>query len=115
MASLTTSPRRVKPSRHATLGNPVNGHYPLLITVAKGAKVEKSGYYVEALPCDLGGRAFRVHKLPHEVEEGQDPAYDVQLDGANSSCTCLGHLRWGHKTVCRHVACLQALVSRNRL
>jgi hypothetical protein len=115
---MTTQPatrNRVKPSRHATLGAPVNGHYPLLITVTRGARVEKSGYYVEALACDLGGRAFRVHKLPHEVEEGQDPAYDVHLDGANSSCTCLGHLRWGHKTVCRHVACLLALVSRNRI
>jgi hypothetical protein len=115
MASLTTRRPRVKASRSAQLGAPVTGHYPLLITVTKGARVERSGYYVQPLDSPMGGRAFRVHKLPHQVEEGRPDHYDVHLAGAHSTCECLGHLRHGHRTVCKHVACLQALVSRNRI
>jgi hypothetical protein len=115
MKSLTATKSRVKPSRSAQLGAPVNGVFPLLLTVTKGAKVERFGYYVEPLASDLGGRAFRLTKLPHQVEEGQDPAYDVLLYGNDSSCSCLGFLRWGHRGPCKHISACAALVSRNRI
>jgi hypothetical protein len=105
---------RTRPERHATLGNPVAGVYPLLLTVAKGQKVEKFGYYLSALPCDLGGRAFRLTKVEHQIADGPDH-YDVLIDGANHSCECLGHLRHGHKTVCKHAAALRALVAGGKL
>jgi hypothetical protein len=108
MKSLTSPRPRVKPSRSATLGNPVNGHYPLTLTVGK----QRFGYYLEALPCDIGGKAFRLTKLAHQVEEGQPDHYDVHLDGASSSCECLGHLRHHH---CKHQDVLRVLLATRRL
>jgi hypothetical protein len=114
MKSLTTTRNRVKPSRSAQLGAPVNGVFPLVLTVTKGAKVERFGYYLERLPSDIGGKAFRLTKVAHQVDGGPDH-YDVRLDGAGHSCECLGHLRHGHKTVCKHAACLRALVASGRI
>jgi hypothetical protein len=76
---------------------------------------QRFGYYLEALPSDIGGKAFRLTKVAHQVEEGHDPSYDVLLHGPDSSCTCLGMLRWGHRHPCKHISALQALVSRNRI
>lgn len=39
----------------------------------------------------------------------------VTLSPAGNHCDCLGHRRWGHKTVCRHVAALLALRERGRI
>jgi hypothetical protein len=120
MASLATPARpvkasRPKPERRMNLGTPVNGVYPLLITVGEGERAKRFGYYLEALPADFGV-AFRLTKLAHQVEEGHDPYYDVLLDPrGHHSCTCLGNLRWGHKTRCKHVAALAALVAGGKL
>jgi hypothetical protein len=106
---------RPKPPRRATLGAPVNGVYPLLVTVGTGEKAQRFGYYVEALPCDFG-LAFRFTKLEHQVEEGMQDHYDVRLDPrGHHSCECLGFLRHGHKTVCKHVAACVALVASGKL
>lgn len=55
---------------------------------------EKVDYY-RVHPKE-GGRAFVVSKMP----DGEH--YNV-VDG---TCTCKGHVRWGH---CRHAAGLKAL------
>ena len=31
------------------------------------------------------------------------------------SCECKGHLQHGHKTVCRHLACVRALIAAGKL
>jgi hypothetical protein len=89
--------------------------YPLLIVVGAGDKAQRYGYYVEPLACDFG-LAFRFTKLAHQVEEGHDSYYDVLLDPrGHHECFCLGHLRHGHRTVCKHVAVAAALVEAGRL
>jgi hypothetical protein len=111
MPSITpTAPARKasRQERHATLGNPVNNVYPLLLTVGK----QHFGYYLEALPSDIGGRAFRLTKVEHQIEEGQPDHYDVHLDGASSSCECLGHLRHHH---CKHQDVLRVLLATHRI
>jgi hypothetical protein len=55
MASITKAPSAVKcsrpkPERTCRLGNPVNGVYPLLLTVGTGPKAKRFGYYVHPLP-----------------------------------------------------------------
>jgi hypothetical protein len=93
----------------------VNGVYPLLVTVGTGDKAQRFGYYLQPLPADFG-LAFRLTKLAHQVEAGMPDHYDVRLDPrGRHSCECLGHLRHGHKTVCRHVAACVALVASGKL
>jgi predicted nucleic acid-binding Zn finger protein len=42
--------------------------------------------------------------------------YHVHLDDATGdSCDCLGHIRWGHKTVCKHVAGIKACLQAGRI
>jgi hypothetical protein len=115
MATLTSSRNRVKPRRTCRLGSPTAGVYPLVITTGTGPKAQRFGYYVQPLPSDIGGRAFRLTKVEHQVEEGHDPSYDVLLHGADSQCSCLGFLRWGHRGPCKHISACAALVSRNRI
>jgi hypothetical protein len=62
-----------------SLGHPVNGVYPLLVTVSQGEKAQRFGYYLQPLPADFG-LAFRLTKLAHQVEEGMPSFYDVRLD-----------------------------------
>lgn len=63
-------------------------------------------YHVRELKCQLGGRAFRV------VKQDGSAGYDVRVDGYNSSCECLGCLRWNR---CRHVDALAVLIGRGQL
>jgi hypothetical protein len=120
MTSLTATARTVKtsrprPERRMTLGAAVNGVFPLLVTVGEGEKAKKYGYYLEAIPADFG-LAYRFTKLAHQIEEGMPAYYDVHLDPrGRHSCECLGHLRHGHKTRCRHVAACAALVVSGKL
>src|SRR5438132_6292072 len=59
-------------------------------------------YAFEEIPCAIGGRGFRMHRL----ESGQH--YHVRIDGApESSCECLGYLAHGR---CRHIVALQTLI-----
>lgn len=39
----------------------------------------------------------------------------VVLAPTGNTCTCPGFRRWGHKTVCRHVAAILALRERGRI
>jgi hypothetical protein len=97
-ATRTRKPRP-KPVRSARLypGSPA------LLVLTQGK--EAADYFVE----DLGRPGcFRLRKpLPETT------TYDVDL-GAGS-CECLGHLRHGHRTVCKHRAALAALAAAGRL
>ncbi|MDY3558009.1 hypothetical protein R5W23_000729 [Gemmata sp. JC673] len=57
--------------------------------------------------CDIGGRGFAVHRL------GQGELYHVRVGRPeDTSCECLGFLRWGY---CKHVTGLAALIRNGRL
>jgi hypothetical protein len=60
-----------------------------------------------------GTHGYRLIKLG---ERANGQSYDVLLDlvGNFHECDCLGHLRWSHRTVCKHVAGLLKLIF-NRL
>lgn len=63
-------------------------------------------YTVIETPCTIGGRGFLVHK-----HEDVYP-YQVHIEGRNSSCSCLGCLRWNR---CKHVDALAVLINRGQL
>lgn len=75
------------------------------------ARSEK-GYYVDRLASEYGA-AYRLTKLIRKA--GEPDHYDVCLDGDEATCECLGHLKHGHKTVCRHVAALRCLRQRGSI
>ncbi|MBY0460527.1 MAG: hypothetical protein K2V38_24695 [Gemmataceae bacterium] len=60
-------------------------------------------YTFRELRCEIGGRGFAVHRL------GQGELYHVRVgDGPDdTSCECMGFLRWDH---CKHIAGLRALI-----
>lgn len=68
----------------------------------------RSHYYTFCeIPCDIGGRGFRLHRL------GLGNVYDVRIDESNdSSCECMGFLRHGR---CKHVHGLRALLAHGLL
>jgi hypothetical protein len=68
---------------------------------------EAIDYLTKVLDCQFGQRAFTLKKVGTNAGRGEE--YDVLLDGANSSCTCLGFARWSR---CKHVAGLQVLSDR---
>jgi hypothetical protein len=80
-----------------------------VLTLTVGAK--STHYYLSRVPSDFG-IAYRLEKFGIE---GAD-VYNVLLaaDG-NHVCECLGHLKHGHKTRCKHVASLLALRAAGRL
>src|SRR5262245_41091634 len=54
--------------------------------------------------CDIGGRGFAVHRL------GQGELYHVRVGVPDdTSCECMGFLRWGR---CKHIASLAALIKK---
>lgn len=65
---------------------------------------DKTAFYVfSEIPCEIGGRAFAMHRL------GLGTLYHVRVAGAQDcSCECLGFLAHGK---CRHVLSLLALTS----
>src|SRR5258708_7939964 len=81
----------------------------LLVEVTDGELL--SHYYVTSLPGDFG-RAFRWEKFA--CQGGEVYAVNVGDRDNPASCECKGHLRWGHRTVCRHVACSRALIKAGK-
>jgi hypothetical protein len=65
-------------------------------------------YYVfKEIPCDIGGRAFEVHRL------GLANLYHVRVaDAKDSTCECLGFLAHGR---CKHIQGLAALIGHDLL
>jgi hypothetical protein len=68
---------------------------------------EAIDYLTKVLDCQFGQRAFTLKKVGTNAGRGEE--YDVLLDGANSTCTCLGFARWSR---CKHIAGLQVLSDR---
>lgn len=66
-------------------------------------------YYVDECPADFG-RGFTFRKAPAD----NPTTYHVNLgDRENApSCECKGHLQFGHRTTCRHLACIRTLLDR---
>jgi hypothetical protein len=79
-------------------------------------KVEEKGprschtthYFVSRLPADFG-KALRWEKFA--ADGGEVYEANVGSDTESAICGCLGHLKNGHKTVCKHVAGSRALLS----
>src|SRR5215210_3025202 len=64
-------------------------------------------YTFREIRCDIGGRGFAIHRL------GQGELYHVRVGKPeDTSCECLGFLRWDH---CKHVAGLKALIKKSEL
>lgn len=69
-------------------------------------------FWVRPIPHDFGQAAFLLEKYETQCRGEDDKAYNVLLAGQQSSCECLGHMRWGH---CRHVEALQKLLDLGKL
>jgi hypothetical protein len=105
MNTLTKPAKRIKPSRTLRLypGSPAL----LEMTVGNDC----FSYWLRPIPADEG-QAFELKK---SITEGSE-TYHVLLHGPHGhSCECRGHLRWGHRTVCKHVASLLALIAEGKL
>jgi hypothetical protein len=79
---------------------------------------EEFAYWLDRLShCEGGVRAFRLTKFIATQTTGSPDHYDVTVRPADGSgtCECRGHLRWGHKTVCKHRAALLALHRSGKL
>lgn len=86
--------------RTITLVRPPNRTGVGVFCIAGGGKSQF--YTFKEIPCAIGGRGFAVHRL------GQGNLYHVRVSGPeDSSCECMGFLRWGR---CKHVAGLAALI-----
>jgi hypothetical protein len=108
---------RPKPERFIRLCVPFNenGQNAVIrIREVKGKRnpVEtEERYFLSRVPADFGEGYF-VEKIGPEAEESR---YHVHLSADGNSCECRGHLRWGHKTQCRHIAGLLALRAAGKL
>lgn len=82
------------------LVRPPDDHGVGVFCISEG---KKSQFYVlREIPCEIGGRGFAVHRL------GLGNLYHVRVGKPDdTSCECLGFLRWGR---CKHVAGLKALI-----
>jgi hypothetical protein len=96
---------RAKPARSINVAvRPSDVNPFFVVRIVEGKKTDF--YSVRPIPSDWG-TAYQMAKLPEDSEP-----YQVCLAGADSICTCKGHLRHGH---CRHVEGLTALVKADRL
>ncbi len=83
--------------------------------IQQGGKT--SGYWLKELTHDLGpaARCFSVTKFAADRTAGDQPYYDVVISPAGDDCDCRGHLRYGWKTACRHVAAVRCLIAKGKL
>jgi SWIM zinc finger len=66
----------------------------------------KQTYHVIPISTDIGGAAFRLHKL------GTPTTYDLLINGTESSCTCPG---FEYTDGCRHLTAVQMLLEDGTL
>lgn len=80
-----------------------------------------TAYRLTTLDHGFGEAAYRLQKAdqgagPGEVynvfRDGPLDVYDVLLDGARSSCECLGFIKHAH---CKHVEGLEALHANGKI
>jgi hypothetical protein len=99
---------RVNPARaeFRPLKAPPSGTYRLReggrleVTLTKHGRA--TTYHVLPLSTDLGGAAFRWHKL-----DGSGDVYDLLLNGSDTSCSCAG---WAFTDSCKHLHCTKKLL-----
>jgi hypothetical protein len=99
-------PRDQRLARWITAPTPDNSHGVLRIA----EKV--TDYFCRRIESEIGGIAFELTKVEPREGEGEETVYHVLLDAASGkhSCDCKGHLRWGHRTLCKHIASLLTLL-----
>ncbi len=100
--------RLIEPPHHDLAGEERPGMVEIFCSTDKPAVPIR--YLVAPEPHPEGLAAFAVTKLPGDETQAV-VTYHVVLDGACSSCECLGFLRHGmaRGAGCRHVAALAAL------
>jgi hypothetical protein len=119
-APVKAKKERKKPPRFLSLLVKPDGQTPGVLRIIEGEKdPEVSLYRLTVLPAGdaaEGPPSFNLQKFSDADPTGTLEDYDVQVpdaDGKGGSCECRGHLRWGHKTRCRHIAaCLKLLELR---
>ena len=67
-------------------------------------------YTLTDLDPGFGQAAFRLSKA--DRGDGPGEQYDVLIDGARSTCECMGFCRHGH---CKHVEAVESLIAAGKL
>jgi hypothetical protein len=97
---------RPQPERRIRLCVRPDGTAPGVVRITVGRLT--ADYFLTDLAADYG-RGFRVEKVGLDA----DPvAYHVNVNGAERTCECPGHLSHGH---CKHADGLAALIAAGRL
>jgi hypothetical protein len=107
---MTTTTRKPATRTISTLA-PQDGAVLANIATRQGKQTISVTYVVRRQLADFG-QGFRVTKLL------EGTSYDVALKGnglAYSECECQGHLRWGHRTECRHIGLCKQIVAEGKL
>lgn len=79
-----------------------------LLTLTVGS--DETRYVCREIGTDVGGRAFRLHRVTVEKGADEPSDYDVLLGGqGEAQCECKGFLRWDH---CKHVDALRLVCER---
>ena len=96
---------KAAPPRTISLVRPPDGRGIGVFAIASDRATQF--YTFREIPCEIGGRGFAVHRL------GQGTLYHVRVGAPeDTSCECLGFLRWGR---CKHTAGLAALIRGEKL
>lgn len=114
----TAAPRQPQQSRTVRLQTSVHGHKVMTVTEVTGKKTLTTAYHLEEVDAGMGRRGFRLSKVERSTGTDKSPeadSYHVLTAPEGSACECKGHLRHGHKTVCKHVASLVALEAAGKL
>jgi hypothetical protein len=102
---MQTTTRARKPANRSAKVMRLGDSLILWLTVDKNT----TAYRLTPLSSDFG-RAVRLQKA--DKGDGESEEYNVLLDGARSTCECLGYLKHGH---CKHSAGLQAIITSGQL
>jgi SWIM zinc finger len=106
-------------SRHVRMVRPLDpeGRGAFSITTQEGMKEPETTLYACTVFPAFDGASIGVY-LTKEEGEGTDADcqdYQVNLDSQQSTCSCRGFLRWGHRHPCRHIGALLSLQGKGKL
>jgi len=104
---MKTTTTAKKPARTLTLAGWDATTKTGTLTISEGTKAV--AYVLTEIDAGYAERAFRFEK----VEDGE--AYHVSLERQGHTCECLGHLRHGHRTTCKHIAAVLKLIETGKL
>jgi hypothetical protein len=108
----TTTARTRKPQTRTAKVQHLEAATILWLTVGH----ETTAYKLTRLSSDFG-TAYRLMRADKGDGQGSE-TYDVNLQAGGRStceCECKGHLRWSHKTECKHIACLFQLQKQGKI